>query len=196
MGNVIGIIGVILFFLVFLPIPIRIKLFYNILCNHGFITIQLFSKFRFKEELYLSGHKVILVQKNGKTKEIDFKPEDQTIISFYENLQKALLKKMIVKKFFLFITIGIRDNAFLTAMLSGTIQTAISIFFSYLSVKKNDSRTITEVNTNFKEEQFSFVWKAKINISIISILFAILESANKRKKEKKRSILYGTRKTS
>lgn len=182
MGNILSIAFIVLFVLVFVPIGINVHLFYDVMSNQGVFFLKLFQKLHLvKTSFFIKNGQIQLLSKHNKLKQINLKLEDENLM-FYRELQKSTFKRILLKKFQLTILIGVEKNAFLTSMLSGTIQMVLGVLFGYLYTKNKSSRTITCVNTTFKEEALSVAWNGKIYVSMIALFLSILEAYFKKLK--------------
>ncbi|PKK96020.1 MAG: hypothetical protein CVV59_00670 [Tenericutes bacterium HGW-Tenericutes-4] len=179
-----------MFFLLFLPLGINVNIFFNFFKNLGEFKVKFFNKLKLIQlSLYVKNGKLFLKGRK-KEKQIDLKLSDENLI-FYNEIQKSILKKIMLKKFQINLYVGIKDNPFLTSMLSGQLQMILGMVFGYLHTKNKEGRTITSVHTNFNEEMLVFEFSGKIYVSIITIFLSIIEAYFRKNKKYEVQKQYG-----
>jgi len=186
------IVFIILFGLLFVPINLKFKVFYDLFNNTGNFKFLLFNKIKLiNVNLRLINNNIEVTTKKGKKILLPLSCFDANL-EFYNQLQKALFKRLIVKRFYLTINVGVSENAFLSSMISGYIQVFLSIILSYFSYKSGEFKPITKIKTHYNEERLNARLKGQINISTIGLFLSIIRAwIKKTQKAKKESYVYG-----
>ena len=100
-NNIMRIVLIVLFILLFVPIMLRFKVFYNFFNNTGNLKFTLSNKIKIVNlNFKIAEGNIELISKKGKTKRLPLKIYDPDL-EFYNQLQKALFKRLIVRKFYL-----------------------------------------------------------------------------------------------
>ena len=189
MENIIQFILVAVFILLFMPFRVSIYLFYDLLLNDGRFSFYIFSKKK-KSHFYIKNSSVFIRKKNKSLTEVNLKAYDPNFI-FYNEFQKSLLKRIILKKFQISFKIGLKNNVFLTSMLSGFLQIILAGTYGYLCTKSKERHTITSIETDFKEETFTVLVGGRIYVSIITLVLSMIEAYFKKYKKGKVEVEYG-----
>jgi hypothetical protein len=124
-----------LFLLLFLPIKIQINLAFDLYKNKGTFFITLFNKLKLPVSSFTLKNGALIVTGKKRNKQIDLKLTNAQFIYFNE-LQKSLLGKLILRKFRFDVYVGVKDNAFLTSLISGQLQVLLGMLFGFLYTKK------------------------------------------------------------
>ena len=138
--------------LLFFPLFFQFRFYINVIKNYGVISVN----FLFFIPIICFGFKIkpqiITVFKKKKEKDIliNFKSY-KTVLLFYNNV----FKKLRIFKSFIFSEIGIKNDAYKSAMLSGV---SIAVFNSFLCFLHNNKKSNAQYvcETKFNENQFKF----------------------------------------
>lgn len=97
---------------------------------------------------------------------------------FIKSLSKNLLENINVKKVELYYTGGLKNDAYVSAMLGGFISSVIKIIYSYLSEKYDDVKLYEDVETTFYDNNLEFTFSVVVSVSLMKIMTSIFK-ANK-----------------
>lgn len=107
---------------------------------------------------------------------------------FMKKFVREILSRVDVKKIEIFFTGGFAGDSFSSAILCGSITSAIQTFYSYLSQKYEKVKLYEDVSPTFDKDNLEFTCDIALSISIIQILIAIFASALKVKKAKENTL--------
>jgi hypothetical protein len=176
---------IVLFILLFMPIKFRFRFFYNFFTASGNLKFKLLNRIKLINlNFKVVNGEIELITNKGKIKRLPLKIYDPDL-EFLNQLQKALFKRLIVKKFYLAINVGVSENPFLTSMLSGYIQAFLGGILSVFSFKSGEFKPITSIKTTFSAEKLDAKLKGQINISIISLALSIVKAYFKKQQKLK-----------
>jgi hypothetical protein len=186
------IILIVLFLLAFVPISFAFKISYNVLTNKGSFKVNIFKKLKiFNPRFKIINKKLVIIKRKGKKKILELDLYDPKL-AFYNELQKALLKRLMVKRFYFTINLGAKNNAFLTSMLGGYTQVFLATATSYLKCKNSDFNTRTKVNTYYDSEKLNLTFSGQIYISVVGLILSVSQAYYKNNlKQKKVGKSYG-----
>lgn len=171
------IITMIIIFLLFIPIRIKVKIHYDFMQSHGFI-----SGYFFNIRLFLFGLKLMpnKIQFEGKKKNFVF-----SIIdfgggkSFGEDYFGCLIKLLNLTHIRQLSRIGFEDNCMLSCLTCGALN---AVFGSLTCVAFGDSETPFEINNfpNFLYKSALFGFSSSVDITIIKMLLALIQTFSKK----------------
>lgn len=97
---------------------------------------------------------------------------------FVKSLAKKLLEQIDVKKVELYFTGGLKNDSYITAMVSGIVSSTTEMMFSYLSEKYEDVKLYEDIETTFNDDNLEITFSVVVSVSLIKILISIFK-ANK-----------------
>ena len=171
--------------LLFLPIGIMGKASFNVDNLTGAFGVFLYGiKLEHQRFRLSKGKLVALVDDEGK--EEDF---DQEKLVFTKMLISEIKDKTRLKELFIVYNLGLED-AFLTSMVAGYINSALYIFFSSIKNYKPTASLGVCENIAYNKSVCTFSATIKISISLFDVVYSLLHSLilthirTKNKKEK------------
>ncbi|MGN0798702.1 MAG: hypothetical protein ACI4L7_03995 [Christensenellales bacterium] len=178
----------IIIFLLFIPIRIKVKIHYDFLQSHGFA-----SGYFFNIRLFLFGLRLMpnKIQLEGKKKNyvfpiIDFGNKK----TFGEDYFGFLIKLLRLTHIRALSRIGIEDNCMLSCLTCGMLNV---VFGSVACVALGDSETPFEINNfpNFLYKSALYGISSSVDITIFKMLLALIQTFSK----KIRSVKNGNKQT-
>ncbi len=169
--------------IVFITFPFTFKMdfFYNLNLNRGTFSIKVWFITLKKADLKRRGKDIILIEKR---KNEDFEIEiGEEQLRFLKTFFNEVKNKFKIRKIYVDSVTG-ADSPFYSAIFSSVYSAFILGLFSRLKTKQPTAAFGLNNNTDF----FEFVFKIKINtrisISIFDVLYSLLISLLKSKKDR------------
>lgn len=173
-----------LYFSVFM---FNINLEYNILDNIGKISIKLFNFIPiFVANISFAGLCINCAIKNKKVVNIKIDLNDKNL-QFINELQKQLLKKIFVIKFFVGFNLSI-ENAQNCVLFGSFLNILINNFISNIKSSKPSAKVKNISNIGFLENKFIINVQTNFVIKLVDIFPAFLKAIISRRKYEKREI--------
>lgn len=161
--------------LVIIPINLKAKVVYDVLKNQGKIQLKIFKLTLFYVtftiekgflELTTTKNKKILVPIQSDTSGTNIQTDFILIV----------LKKIRIQHGTVYVNFGAKSDAFLTAMIVGTIKVLTSTLGTILKSKKTNSKLTNKIYADFSNDKLKICLKASIKISILQVFDAYLKS--------------------
>ena len=182
----------VLIVILIIPINLRLHLKFDVLKNRGFVELRLwffnlkFYRFKFK-------NMQIMLKNRKETKQVDIELNMENV-DFVNELQKQLFKRMYLKDFKAFLTIGSNENACNVAFLCGGLNTLLAVFKSFVKTHKPTSVMEYKVYPQFNQSNGVITIKTAFSVSITNIIISLIKAkiivGKKAKlKNRKRSII-------
>lgn len=165
---------IILIILVIIAIPILIKIYlsFDILQNRGIVRIKIYNFDIINYKIKYKDKKIIFYNKR-KLKEIKLE-FDSDKIDFAKEFQKQLLKRMYIKKLEAFFCVGVKENPFVSVMISSLIKITTSILKGVISFQKPTSIIKNEINNTYDENNAKLTISSCLSISITDLVVAFI----------------------
>ena len=167
------------------PLYLGLDFRFNINAKQGHIIIKFFKITIINYMIKLKNRKIILYNKK-EVKKLDFEINKENI-NFANLLQKELFKRIFLDKIIIKIDFGINNNPFLVALIYGTVNTFLNIFFGIISYQKPTSKLNYDLNTYNDKNLGILNLNIYLSISLLNMFFAYVKAKknlnNKKKKE-------------
>lgn len=161
--------------LVVIPINIKAKVVYDVLKNEGKIQLKLFKLTLFYVTFTIE--KGFLELTTKKNKKILVPIETGTGgTNIQTDFILILLKKIRIQHGTIYVNFGAKSDAFLTAIIVGTVKVLTSSFGAILKSKKSKSKLTNKIYADFSKDKLKLCLKASIKISILQVFDAYLKS--------------------
>lgn len=174
----------IVFFIIFfilliliLPFKARLMAHINLLDLKGFYSLKIFKIRLLTGKIYIT---------NGELKidnEID-KITTEYDSDFDKAFSKFILKEIDIKKMEIFFTGGFVDDSYASAIMCGTISSAVQTAYSYLTQKYYNVKLYQDINPTFNEDNLELTFDIVVSVSIFGLLKSVIKSAISLKKLK------------
>ena len=164
------IIILVIFFVIILPISLKIKLSINILRNKGQIIVYLFSLIPVYNQTFKVDNGFIKFIKNPqkiKKVKISFNKEAFKKINNNTNI---ILNSQIVKQINISTNFGIKNQPYYVAIISGIYNSIVGVFLSINCAKRNIINSHSKLRTYFNYTYLKSNINLKIKVSIYEIL--------------------------
>ena len=96
---------------------------------------------------------------------------------FMKSFAKRLLTKIDVKKMELYFTGGFAENSFTSAIVCGSVSSAVQTFYSFLSQRYENVKLYEDVKPTFGKDNLELTFDIVICISFVQIIAAVFGSA-------------------
>lgn len=163
---------IILFFVV--QFEFNTSLRFNLLSNTGKLTVQFFN-IKVIDCFFCFKKGYIEIQSKYSQRFLPFKL-DYKSIKEVSKLDDFIFSKIYFKKVKVLLNVGIKNDAFKTAMLSGLLNVLSSNMLIALKNAKTEVLESIKIYDNFEKTEFKGTIKCKISISIIDIIWCIVEN--------------------
>ena len=97
---------------------------------------------------------------------------------FVRHLIKEMIKKVDVKKVEVFFTGGFKEDSYSSAIMCGTVSSAVQMIYSMIYEKFEDVKLYENISVTFDSDNIDLTFDIVIKISLIAILKSIFK-ANK-----------------
>lgn len=169
------------------PIKMKVNFSFNLLEFGGAIGVFFYFIKVFHEQFWIK-HKRLVTKKDNhiECKEMEF---DSDEVLFAETFFKQLVDKIHFKEAFVFYSLGLND-AFLTSMVAGEINKYLYIFFAGIKNQK-PTASVRVFDTIFYNKTIcQFCVRAVFSISLIDVVYSLINSVilSKKLKKKKRKL--------
>lgn len=165
-----------LFFIVLLVIPILIQIDFETDINNKNLTINLcvFKLKVLRVKLLYKNNKILLyINKKQQDLNLELSAKQVYFIDqFFSNIKDKLQVKLVQIN----AEIGIKDNAYGTAMYCGTLNSIIKIMFAYLKTKKFTATLTSNIIPKYNYDKFIIKSKISVKISINELLYSVVIS--------------------
>lgn len=155
------------------PVFIQGKATFNIQTKAGVFSIFIFG-IKILYYMYEIKGKTIILKNQKETKQTEVSLENNDLL-FIEFLVKQVKDKTRLKELYVFYNLGVGD-AFLTAMVGGFINVAVLTFFTSLKSKKPTASLGIYDTISYNKSIFEIALKTKISISLIDIVYSLINS--------------------
>lgn len=169
------IIVLVVFIILFMPIKLKTKISYNILENAGIVSLYIgcvkmflgrfnfgFNRFNMtysKSKIYSTSFTDI---KNGSTF------MDKFIVNIYKRIKIKTIK--------IYANLGIKSDAYLTAILVGCVDVPIQILSALVLNQKAINRVSTRIFANFCDNSLFFGVAGCIKLNLFLIIYCCIVS--------------------
>lgn len=166
---------VIVFFLVILIVPYKIKLHvsYNLLDNLGALSFYIFFIKVLAYKVTIKNKNIVLISE--KKEKIIEKEVSQKQMRFLEQLLIQLKQKVVVKKIYLFSRIGIK-NAMQSAILTGLFNSIFCSLLAYIKNTKKSAQIGSFCEPLYNDNCFTIGAYIAVSITIVDVLYALIMS--------------------
>ncbi|MBQ8749035.1 MAG: hypothetical protein IJZ29_01000 [Clostridia bacterium] len=115
-----------------------------------------------------------IVLNNFKTsKEINLEINKENI-DFVNELQKQIRKRLYLKDLKIYLNLGVKDNPFASALLSGGCETFLSIISSLIKFQKPTAKIYYNVTTYYTKDMGIVNIDFDIALSITNLLLSLM----------------------
>lgn len=162
-----------LIILFFLPIKLEARVSFNVLDFSGALGVFLYKKKLLHEQFWIKGKKIITKSDDEiETKEMDFQSSE---VIFIETLTQEIKDKTRLKEISIFYNIGAKD-AFLSSMLVGFVNFAITIFLTNVKNQKPTASLSLNDTVSYNREVCQFAVKLIMSISLFDVVYSLINS--------------------
>ena len=168
------IVAVIIFFL-FLPIKVNFLFYINLLANKGALAVKVFAKSVMQDKFKIASGQVTTKNSYNKEKVIELSKEDKTVI-FIESFVNNITHKIIIDNTFIGVEVGNKDDAMVTALLSGGILMVVDLLFAQLYSRKNGANYDVDSEPLFCQNKIVVSAQAQMYVNLFDVLFAFGKS--------------------
>jgi hypothetical protein len=167
------IIPAVIIFLFFLPVVMELKVSYNALTNTGVLSFYVF-KINILHYIYEIKDKTISLKGMNDNKEtkLDF---NDPIIYFYKALIIEVKDKLRVRFLDIYYNIGL-DDAFLSSMLCGYINSIILMIYSVIKRDKPTSNLGLYDTVSYNKREAVVATNLNISISLFDLVYSFIVS--------------------
>lgn len=155
------------------PVLVQARITFNLQSKSGVLCLYIFG-IKILYYLYQLQGKTIILKNQKQTKQKSLSFEDKDLL-FVENLSKQIKDKTRLKDLYVFYNLGAGD-AFLSAMLGGILNVVVLTFFTSLKSKKPTASLGIYDTISYNKTLFEIALKGKISISLIDIVYSLLNS--------------------
>lgn len=167
------IIPAVIIFLLFFPVIFEIKVTYNLLTNTGVIGAFLFKKKIVHYMYEMDGKTISLREKEeDEKKSLDFNDPD---LIFYKSLVVEVLDKLRLRFANVFYNIGLED-AFLTSMACGFVNTLFFSMFSYIKNKKPTATLGLYDTASYNSKDLAISVNINVSITLFDLVYSLILS--------------------
>ncbi len=161
------------FIILFLtPLFLEVKLTLDVKTFSGVLSVFLF-KIKVHHLIYsFEKNKLIVQGENEDDQGQEFDMSSREVV-FYEQLVKEIFDKTRLKYLFVFYNIGLND-AYLSAMVAGAINTALLIFFTTLKNSKPTASFGVYDTVSYNRELCEFAVKTKVSVTLFDMIYSLL----------------------
>ena len=157
----------------FLPIKMEARVSFNVLDFSGAFGVFFYKIKLTHQQFWIKGKKIITKKDNEiETKEMDFQSEE---VIFLETFMSQIKDKTRLRELSVFYNIGVKD-AFLSAMLAGLVNFAITIIFTNIKNKKPTATLSLNDTVSYNRELCQFAVKAILSISLFDVAYSLLST--------------------
>lgn len=173
-----------LIFLMFLPIVLELKFSFNLLTNTGVISIYVFKLNIIHYIFEIKGNTISLKKKDELIeKKIEF---DSPEFDFYKYFIKEVKDKLRLRFLDVSYNIGCND-AFLTSIICGYVNTICLIFYSLVKNQKPTASLGLCNITSYNKREAVFAADLNISISLFDLVYSLILSVILTKKLSKKT---------
>lgn len=174
----------VVFFLLLLIIPFSIKVYasYDLFNNLGAISIYVFFIKIFAYKVTFKNNKILLYTQKD-TKQVPIQLSDKKL-RFLEQIIIQLKEKIVIKNATVFTKIGLND-AYHTALMSGTVNAIISIIFARIKNKKKSAKLKIVDMPYYNGNSFILSANGIVSITLFDILYGIFFAIIVKKRSEK-----------
>ncbi len=170
-------IAVLLLMIILFPFKVRLMTHFNVLSFKGYYSFKIW---RFK----------LLCGKIERDDNGEFKITNANNIlkgdlsnPFIKSLSKEILDRIELKKIEIFFSGGFINDSFSSAMMCGTISSAIKSIYGYLSLMYEDVKLYEDINPTYDENNLELTFSGMISISLFKLFTSVIGAVIKTKKE-------------
>ena len=179
--------AVIIFFL-FLPVVIEFKASYNILSNTGVISLYLFKKNIIYYIFEFHGNSICLKNEDEIIeKNFEF---DSPELDFVKYFVKEIINKIRLRFLNIYYNIGLND-AFLTSMVCGYVNTICHFLFAQIKNKKPTASLGLYDTQKYNGEEAVLIINGNLSLSLFEFVYSLLFSVILTKKLKNKTLIKG-----
>lgn len=169
---IIEIIVMVLLFVIFIPIRVNFVFYINLLKNRGAIAVQVYILSLIQDKFKIADGQVTARNQRDKETTIDLSKEDKCVI-FIENFVNNVIHKLVLNDTYVGIEIGNKNDAMVTAILSGTALMIVDLLFAQVFSRKSGSNYEVDSEPLFCQNKLVLCMQANFYITVFDILFAI-----------------------
>ena len=161
------------FIIIFLaPLFLEVKVTLDVKTFSGVLSVFLF-KIKVHHLIYrFEKNKLIVQGENEDDQGQEFDMSSREVV-FYEQLVKEIFDKTRLKYLFVFYNIGLND-AYLSAMVAGAINTSLLIFFTALKNSKPTASFGVYDTVSYNRELCEFAVKTKVSVTLFDMIYSLL----------------------
>ena len=172
---VIEIIVALLLFILFLPIKVNFLFYINLLANKGALAVKVFTQPVMQDKFKIASGQVTAKNNYNKEKVFELSKEDKTVI-FIESFINNITHKIIIDNTFIGVEVGNKDDAMVTALLSGGILMIVDLLFAQLYTRKNGANYDVDSEPLFCQNKIVISAQAQMYVNLFDVLFAFGKS--------------------
>ena len=173
------IIPFVIILILFLPIRMQVKASFNFLDFSGAFGIFLY-KIKVEHQQIWIQNKKIISKKYGEVESKEISLDSDEMI-FVETFISQLKAKTHLKEFSIYYNLGAND-AFLTSMLAGYINTGLVVLLSLIKNSKPTASLGIYDTVSYNKEVCQFAINGILSISLFDVVYSLLRSVILRKK--------------
>ena len=158
-----------------LPIVINFSFYVNVLKNIGVVVIRFWGVPLISFKVTLSQQVITIIKKKGKQKQVKLDLFDPHIL-FIRYFVKSVFAVTIIDYCKLFADVGVKNNAFLSSMMSGALCAMVESGFSILHNKKTYTETFVDIVPSSNENEGKICGEIKIVSIPILLLYGFVRA--------------------
>ena len=149
-----------------LPVKTTLKLHLNLLSNKGFYSVKVFF--------------IKLLCGRAQLSDGVIEYENTNDMFFNSNMDNRhlnlllleLAKRINLNDFEIFLTFGVQQNAYITALVCGGVSGVLSAIVSFLRLKYKNMNQILDIDPNYKKDAFELTSTVTISINLLNVIIA------------------------
>ena len=166
------------------PFYCKVQISFNALSKKGHIRIYLLGILIFHYRLRYSNKKLI-IHNFKTTKKLDIQINKDNI-QFIDYLRKEIFKRIYVDRISINLELGFKTNPAILALIDSLVKSFINTSYGVISFQKPTSELTYNINTYYTKKIGIIKAETNCGISILNILFSIINAKFKINKIKKK----------
>ncbi len=171
----------ILLLVLFAPIFVQVRFYFNALQNLGAVAISVFGIKISCVQIEFDKDKINVISLK-KDKQLSLDPNDQKV-QFTNKLMYQLFLRIKIIKLTLFCDVGKVQDAFLPAMIKGGIDILLYTFLSYCYTKKSTFETVVGGQISSQKDELVLSAYLHVVFNVLTIILSLVRAKQKTNKE-------------
>lgn len=168
-----------LILILFIPLKVKSKIIYNVLCNKGYISIY-FYNFKFMVTTWkFVPFKILIKNKNKKDTKI-YLYNKENDIDFKDIFLKNLIKRVKILNFRTIGRFGLLQDCFISSIGSGIFTIFSQLLNCFIYTKKDCNKLSNQFFTDFNKNNFIYCITTSIQFNLFIVLWCAFLSLIKK----------------